>query len=89
MGWKSLKPEDNKIIIGLKHPIRYSDSIKSIIFNYGQCEVLVPLKKQGIVLGSIKSCMEVWKDVKKFLDHANRKIIIEEEDGEYKRFVVE
>lgn len=90
MAWGSrVELEENAIIIGFKHPINYSNTILTMLFNFGQCIVFVPLNKTRSIKGKDVTCMNVWTDVKKFLGYAGREVVSLDKFSDKYRYVVE
>lgn len=95
MSWNDrLKPSDNVVIIGSKHPQAYSDLIKSFYIKFGQCVVLVPVVRKNYDFRKGNKFITVssddqWKDVQRFLKFADLKITFDEKEGEYNRYLVD
>lgn len=75
MGWnRTLDSNDNIIIIGAKHPMRYAYSILVLCKKFDDVKVYIDKHKKFISKFGEKTVQDNWADVIKFLNEADIKI---------------
>lgn len=68
---KELKAEEPKIIIGIKHPMRYAFSIAAMIKEHGYCEVCVRKNRKYMTPRGIDRTLEdQFNDAMRLLQNA-------------------
>ena len=61
MAWENkLRPDENRIIIGFKHPMVYSNTIFTMLFKFGQCSVIIPKNRKKVINGTEKSTDDIF-----------------------------
>lgn len=90
MSWnKRLTPDDNIVIIGIGHPMKYFTTMTIILRQFGQCVVFVPKEKEGFFRDKKVMASDVWSDTLRFLRLAKWDIVLEEDLGDKMRYLVE